>query len=219
MLAAVVATGIPAFAASLNGLTAAPLGAWNVPGGTGAPTVLTWASFTFPNNTNLDGAALDGGGTWIADIGTWRVQANEARVNKTSLANISVDVGTNSASVSATLTFGPSARAGVMALDNGGVAFYALYSKTGGGTIQLYKYSGGQVLRASTSGIGTPASAAMRLDARTNDLTVSWNGSVVLSYTLTGPEIGAFKSGTNTRFGIIADNDNLTRFDDFHVDT
>lgn len=218
LIAVFLASAVGFSAASLNGIVTAKIGAWTIPGSTGAPTVVTWTGFTGSNNTRLSGANLEGGGSWVADIGTWTIQSNQAATNSVSLANMSVDVGSNSASAWATLTFGATARAGVMALDNGGVAIYALYSKGSGGTIQLYKYSGGQVLLATVTGVGTPTSAVMGLDATTNVMRVSWNGAVVLSYTLTASEVGTFKTGTNHRFGIIADSDSLTRFDNFHVD-
>jgi hypothetical protein len=217
-VAVIVALAVGVSAASLNGVAAAKLGAWNVPGTTSAPTVLAWANFNGTTGTNLNGQALNGGGTWTADIGTWTIQGNAAAAASTALANLVTSAGTNSASVLSTMTFGATARAGVLALDNSANAVYALYSKTAGGTVQLYKYNGGATLLATVTGVGTPTSAVMKLDATTSTLKVSWNGTVVLSYTLSAAEITVFKTGTNLRYGIIADSDSLTRFDDFHVD-
>ena len=219
LIAVFVALSVGVSAATLNGVAAAKIGAWNIPGTTGAPNVLAWANFNGTTGTNLNGQALNGGGTWSADIGTWTIQTNTAAASNTALANLVTSAGTNSASVFVTLTIGASARAGVLALDNTANAVYALYSKGAGGTVQLYKYNGGPTLLATVTGIGTPASAIMKLDATTSTLKVSWNGAVVLSYTLTAAENAVFKTGTNLRYGIIADNDAVTRFDDFHVDS
>ena len=129
-------------------------------------------------------------------------------------------MGTVSAAVeSATTDFGGNPRAGLIGLSNGASFVYAVYDKAAGGTIQLYKYVGGvSTLLASTTGVGPPIIAPIRLDALTNTIKVSWNGVLRLSYTLTAAEITLLKSAGHDRFGIMADGDASTNFDDFHVD-
>ncbi len=220
-LTATVTTGSVAGAAPLGPQTSRTLGAWIIPGGTGAPNVLTWSSFTGPNNTNLAGKALNGGGTWIAQFGTWKLSSkNTANSSNTALSNLTTAVGTVSAAVeSTTLDFGGNPRAGLVALSNGTSFLYAVYTKTAGGTVQLYKYvSGVSTLLASTTGVGLPIVAPMRLDATTNTIRVWWDGTARLSYTLTASEVTLLKSAGHDRFGIIADGDASTNFDDFHVD-
>ncbi len=218
LLALVVALTLAVSAATLNGVVTAKLGSWNVPGTSGAPAVLAWTDFTGTTGTTLNGRALNHGGTWAADIGTWTIQANTAAASNTAIANLVVSAGTNSASVLTTLITGATARAGVLALDNSANALYALYSKGSGGTIQLYKYTTGATLLATATGVGTPTSGIIKLDATTSTIKISWNGTVVLSYALTAAEVATFKTATNLRYGIIADSDSVTRFDDFHVD-
>ena len=194
------------------------LTAFSMVASTGAPNVLTWANFTGANGTNLSGKALNGPGTWIVDTGSWTIQTNAAGSTNVALANMDTNVGTQNASALATLTFGATANAGLVALDNGTTALYTLYSKAGGGTMTLYKYAGGAVALASAAGIGTPASALVKLDAMTSTIKVSFAGAQVLSYTLTAAEVTSLKGAANNRFGMMANSDGTTRFDDFHVD-
>ena len=220
-LTATVAFGSVAGAANLGPQAPQTLGAWIIPGGTGAPNVITWANFTGPNNTNLAATALNGGGTWIAQFGTWKLSSkNTANSSNTTLSNLTTAVGTVSAAVeSTTLDFGGNPRAGLIGLSNGTSFVYAIYTKTAGGTVQLYKYvSGVSTLLASTTGVGLPIVAPMRLDAMTNTIRVWWDGTARLSYTLTASEVTLLKSAGHDRFGIIADGDASTTFDDFHVD-
>jgi hypothetical protein len=217
-LAASAAGLVGASAASLNGANPAKIGGWTYPQTVAAPTVLAWSNFTGTTGTNLSGRALNAGGSWIVDIGTWTIQANTAAASNTAIANMGVGVGTQNASVLATLTIGASANAGVLANDNGSAALYALYSRTAGGTIRLYKYSGGATTLATVTGVGTPTSGTLKLDSTTTTIKVSWNGTQVISYVLTAAEATTFHAAGNNRFGLIADSDSVTRFDDFHVD-
>jgi hypothetical protein len=217
-LAATAAGLVGASAASLNGAATAKLGGWTYPQSISAPTVLTWANFTGTTGTNLGGRALNGPGSWVADVGTWTIQTNQAGSSNAAISNLDVSVGSQNASVLATLTIGASANAGLVANDNGTVALYALYSKAAGGTITLYKYSGGATVLATATGVGTPTSGTLKVDSTTTTIKVSWNGTQIISYALTAAEATTFHSAGNNRFGLIADSDAVTRFDDFHVD-
>ena len=188
-LFATVTCGSVAGAADLGPQAPKTLGAWVIPGGTGAPNVITWANFTGANGTNLNGRPLNGPGNWIVDTGVWTIQTNNTVSTNVAIANVDVNVGTQNAATLATLTIGATANSGLVALDNGTVAVYFLYSKAAGGTIRLYKYSGGPVVLGTVTGVGTPASATMKLDATTTTMRVSFNGVLVLSYTLTAAEI------------------------------
>ena len=213
-----IAGGSVAGAQAIGPQTSKVLSAFSMAASTGAPNVLTWANFAGTTGTNLSGKTLNGGGTWIVDGGTWTIQTNAAGSTNVALANMDTNVGTQNASALATLTFGAAANAGLVALDNGTTALYTLYSKAAGGTMTLYKYAGGAVVLATATGIGTPASALVKLDASTSTIKVSFAGTQVLSYTLTAAEVTALKAAANNRFGLVADSDGTTRFDDFHVD-
>ena len=219
LVAVSVASAVGVSAASLNGIAVASLGSWSVPGGTGAPTVLTWADFTGANNTNLDGHALIGGGTWIAQNGTWRVTSAEARSSNATRSNLVTAVGSPDASVEATLSPGGNPSAGLVAMSDGASFVWAEFTKTSGGTIQLSMYATGTTTQlARVTGVGNPPTSVMRIDATTNTVEVSWNGVVVLTYALAPSEVALFKSAGHDRFGLMADRDTATRFDDFHID-
>lgn len=219
LFAVVVASAVGVSAASLNGITAASIGAWNIPGSTGAPTVVTWSGFTARNNTSLNGAPLDGGGTWIAQFGTWRVKKNEATSSNTGYSNLTTSIGTVNAAAETTINLGGNPSSGLVAMSNGTSFVFAQYEKSSGGRVRLFKYvSGAVTLLGEATGTGGPAVSVMRLDATTNTIKVSWNGAVVVTYTLTATEVALFKSAGHTRFGIFADGDAATTFDDFHID-
>lgn len=220
LVAVFVGSAAGASAATLNGVATANLGAWNLPGTTGAPTVVTWSNFTAPNNTSLGGAALNGGGTWIAQFGTWKVSSNRAGSSNSGFSNLTTSAGTVNAAVEATtIDLGGNPTAGLVAMSDGASFVFAQYEKSSGGRIRLFKYVSGTVTQlAEVTGVGGPAISPMRLDAITNTLKVSWNGAVVLTYSLNAAEIALFKSAGHTRFGIIANGDASTNFDDFHVD-
>jgi len=209
---------ISASAASLNGANPAKIGGWVYPQTIAAPTVLAWTNFTGTTGTNLNGHALNAGGTWTADLGTWTIQTNTAGASNTALANIDLNVGTQNAAAVATLTIGATANSGLVVNDNGTVALYALYSKAAGGTLTLYKYSGGATVLGTATGVGTAATGTLKVDSTTTTIKVSWNGTVLISYPLTPAEVTTFHGATNNRFGLIADGDSVTRFDDFHAD-
>lgn len=215
--AMMIAAGLArADAASLGGLNGRSLDAFSVVGPTGAPTVLTWENFTGANGTNLSGTALDGGGSWSVDAGTWTIGTNRARVTNTAAANMWVATGNANVTAVVTLTIGASAQAGLSVRGDASRRIYAIYTKASGGTVELYKISGGSTLLGSATGVGTPASAVMHLDATTDTIRVRFAGTEVVSYTLTGGEVGQF-AGLD-RVGLYASNDTVTRWDDFHVD-
>ncbi len=220
LLAVFAASVVGVSAASLNGIAAASLGAWTVPGGTGAPTVLTWTDFTGANNTNLAGGTLNGGGTWIAQNGTWRSFSNQARSSNRARSNLTTHAGTTYASVEAQLHPGGNPSSGLVAMSDGNSYVWAELTKSSGGRIRLYEYVGGTATQlAEITGVGLPAYALMRLDASTDTIKVSWNSAVVLTYALTGSEIARFRSTGHDRFGLMANSDPATDFDDFHLDT
>jgi hypothetical protein len=209
-----------AHAASI-GLASRKLAAYTVSGAPTVPTVYAWTNFTAANNTDLNGLALPSGQNWTVHIGTWRINANQAATTaSTALSNASVSVGTTSAAVQANLTFGATARrAGLTFLDDGTNGMYVVVSNQNGGQIQMYKYQGGATLLATATGIGTPASATLRVEAFTNTINVYFGGTLVLTYTLTPAEATLFKGAAHVRFGIIADSDTNTTFDDYRVES
>lgn len=222
VLLVVAALAVPAQVAakSLGSVTSTSLGAWVLAGGTTVPTVVAWTPFTGANGTSLPGQTLNGTGTWASDSGTWTISSNRAGTTSAGLGNLDIHAGTQNATVVVTLIIGASANAGVVALrNNSNVALFATYSLASGGTIQLNKFNGSTSNLSTVTGVGTPSTAEFKLDATTNTIKISFNGTQVMSYALSAGDITALKAAANDRFGIFADNDAVTRFDDFHVDT
>ena len=107
-LCVTVAGGSVAGAQPIGPQTSKVLSSFSMAASTGAPNILTWANFTGTNGTNLSGKALNGGGTWIAQFGTWKLSSkNTANSSNTTLSNLTTAVGTVSAAVESMGTFCP----------------------------------------------------------------------------------------------------------------
>lgn len=221
VVVALAAGSAVAAAASLP-TTRAMLFASDLVGSTGAPTVLAWSNFTGASGTNLSGKALNAGGAWTVHLGTFVIDTlNRGRATPaTAYANMSVNAGVVAASVEVVLTFTTTARrAGVTFNDDGSNGMFAEFSDLNGGQALLFKADTTGITQiGSALGLGAPASVTLRVDATTTTTKVFVNGVQKIAYTLTALESTTFRSAANTRFGLIADNDAGTRFDDFHVD-
>jgi hypothetical protein len=220
-LSVILASSLLVAHAASIGLAAKRLGSFAIANAPTAPTVYAWTAFTAANNTDLNGLALPSGQTWTVHIGTWRINTNQAATTvSTALSNASVAVGTVNAAVQITMIFGATARrAGVTFLDDGTNGMYVVYSNQNGGQLQMYKYQGGATLLATTTNVGTPASATLRVETFTNTINVYFAGTLVMTYTLTAAEATLFKAAAHDRFGIIADSDTNTKFDDYRVES
>jgi hypothetical protein len=122
------------------------------------------------------------------------------------------------AAVEATLSFPVTARrAGLTFDDDGTNGMYVVYTDVNGGSLFLYKAAGAITQIASVTGVGVVATADLRVETFDPTVKVYLNGTLWLAYTLTAAERTTFKAAANTRFGLIADADANTRFDDFRV--
>jgi hypothetical protein len=216
----VVTTGLVVASAARIPLASANLAEYTINGGTGAPVVYTWSNFTGATNTNLNGAALNGGGTWTVHVGTWVLDnANRGKASaSTALANMSTNVGQVNAAVEAVLTFPVTARrAGLTFNDDSNNGMFVVYTDTAGGSLLLYKAAGAITQIAAVTGVGVVATADLRVEAFDPTVKVYLNGTLWITYTLTAAERTTFKAAGNTRYGLIADSDANTRFDDFRV--
>jgi hypothetical protein len=211
----VLATGITASAASLGGLTSRSLGAWVLAGGTGAPTVGVWDPFTRPNGTNLNGQATGGSGAaWQVVSGTWTTTGNAGRLSSTTAdAAIVADCGASEATVVATLTLGSPTYSAGLTLLRGPVGFISVdYSSAGGGTIEISRtFFGNRSVLASITGVGRTSPVTLSASYTGGTITVQLNGVSRLSHTLS-PTLEWFY-GSNTEFGLYADGDTQTTFD------
>ncbi len=203
----------------------------NIAGLSGAPTVYSWDDFNRVLNL-LPGTPSPGGLVWKPQIGTWLLNGSTARTStRNKDANVLMDLATVDASMVVTITPGNgSARPGVTFNDDGTNNMLLLYSASGGGTLTLSTYFGpNRVFLASTSGVGNPTSSfELRVTSNGPTITVFVNGTLRITQTLTGTDLCKFKdigSGCtpdgrpNVGFGIWADNDTSSTFDDFRVES
>lgn len=220
-----------AAAASVGGLTSTALGAWSNVAATGAPTVVAWENFDGTNGTNLNGTTTDGGSRTLSRVGgTWTISSNRA-VSTSADSYLLLNGSSASRAVEVTIH-----RNGATSFDGGPIVsgnsgastlLSADWMSSSNGSIELWKKVGGSwTLLSSVSnlypgGIGTaPSSVTVRIDAISSSLvTVSLDGVVRISYTLTASEQTTFKNASQTFAGIISYNTNQLTFDNFHVDS
>lgn len=219
-----------AFAASL-GVTPAALTAANIAGGSGAPTVYSWDNFNRVI-TPLQGTSMPSGAFWKSQIGTWTANGTTARATTLNTdTNTLTDAPSSDASMVVTITPKGVARPGVTFNDDStNNDMLLLYNSAGGGTLTLYTYFGPtRVFLASGGGvgpIGTPFE--LRVTSKGADITVSVNGVQKIAVTLTGTNLckakdlgpGCIPDGVaNNGFGLWADNDTSSTFDDFRLES
>jgi hypothetical protein len=214
----VAETAAPTAQAVFSGLTSNP-DSWTLASDFDAPvstpTTLASDTFTGSNGTALDSRSLDVGGTWVG-YRTWLISSNRAVVNPAaSIGNLDVDVGTPTAAVQATLFFGASAEAGLIMHDVGPNALYVEYTKASGGTIILYEYP--STVLGTATGVGTPASATLRVESLSNVIRVLFAGVRKISYSLNSTQITTYKTPALQKYGLWADNDSTTTFDSFSI--
>lgn len=219
-----------AFAANLF-VSGEQITAQNLDGTSGAPTVYSWDNFDRVLNL-LPGSVSPGGLVWKPQIGTWVLDGATARTTTSNKdANVLMDLATVDASLVVTLNpIGTNARPGITVNDDGSNNMLLLYSSAGGGTLTLSTYFGPtRVFLASTSGVGAPGSSVeVRVTSNGPTITVFVNGTLRITQTLTGANLCKFKdigpgcvpsNGANVGFGIWADTDTVSTFDNFRVES
>ncbi len=218
-----------ASAASVGGVAPDQLASFSLVSTSGAPTVLTWENFDGPNGTLISGTNPDWGpGIWRSLGGTWRIRGNQADTTSSSLGSINVhNPGLVDAAVEITLDrFGSTTfDAGLLFNDNNYSVLILRYQSTANGTLALYSWNGGYSLLSSVTnlypgGIGT-APATVTLRARTSGAQIDafLDGALQFSYTLSTAEQTIYKSSNHDGYGMWAEFDTTTKFDNFHVDT
>lgn len=221
MVAAVLlGASVPAAAATFA-VASGDVAAFVLNASPGTPTVQRWTPFTFPNGTNLNGAALNPSGTWTVDAGTWTVNTNRAAVTSTANARIRTTAPSPNAAVETVLTFPVTTRRAGVLLNGSGANYLAVEWRNvpgPAGQIRLRRFAPTASTLASVS-VGLPASATLRVESYSATINVYIDGTLVLSHTLSAANQTIFKAAGATRFGLYASSDANTRFDDFHVDT
>lgn len=233
-LTAVAVVGALAAMAARDGLAAqlpidaSALTAATVVGTAGVPTVFAWDNFD--RATVLNSQPSPNGTIWKNQIGTWQTNGATARTTTNNRdANIVMDLTTVDVSMVVTVTpLGPNPRPGVTFNDDGNDNMLLLYSDTAGGTLTLFTYFGPtRVSIASATGIG-PAGTPFELRVTTNgpNITVFVNGSLRIGVVLAGANLclakdtGCAGDGQpNVGYGIWADRDTTSVFDDFRLES
>ena len=217
-----------AFAASL-GVSTEEVTVNDVISSSGAPTVYAWDDFERTVNP-LQGTAAPSTNLWRNGVGSWLTNGTVARANTNSAdANTLINAPTVDASMVVTITpIGGNPSPGVTFNDDGTDDMLLLYTKAGGGTLTLSTYFGPtRVFLAAATGIG-PVGTAFELRVTSNGptITIFVNGSLVMSQTLAGANLCKFKDigcppngGANVGFGLWADKDTASTFDDFRIES
>ena len=232
LLAAFAIGGVTAAsAASLGGVTTAALTATTMTATSVAPTVVAWENFNSTTGTNINGTTTDGGSkTWTAIKGTWKIAGNRAQATTTTDALLAVNLGLANGAIEATVYHGSAtswdAGFAVNANATGTQFLTTEWTSNGSGSLELWSFNAGtwtQLAQATNlypGGLATaPASIVLRLSAVGANLTASINGVPTVSATLSAANQTIYKNATHTYFGLYVYFDQLSTFDDAHVDT
>lgn len=231
VLAALAAITLPglgsARAATLGGIGASELTAWELASTTGAPTVLAWEDFDGPTGTSISGTAPDWGpGLWRSLGGVWRIDADRAGVDRVPLGSINVHVDdVFDAAVEVTLHRNGSSSwdAGVLLNDNDYSVLVVRWQSAQRGSLELSSWNGGFTrlarVRRLYRTVPAPEQVTLRVEAVGDRVAAYLDGTLVLSHTLSGQDVNLFKNPAHDGWGLWAEQDDTTTFDDFHVDS
>jgi hypothetical protein len=217
LAALVLGTAAASSAASLGGLTSQRLSAWVLPGGTGAPTVAAFDSFTRPGNTDLDGQATGGGGpAWQVVAGTWVTIGGAGRADSnTADAAVVTDCGVSEATSVVRLALLNGRFSAGLTLLQGSAGYLAVdYSSDDG--MQLVRVLPGDRSVLTTASAARISPTTLSATYASGVVTVHLNGGLVLTHQLSDTDRALL--GSNTGVGLYADADKQTRFDDFRCE-
>ncbi len=222
--ASVLAIGV-ASAASLGGISPASLEAWNQAGTPPTPTILTCDNFALPAAT---GAALAnrpvqlpakcGAGIWSVHRGTWTIAAGVLDPAGGG-ATATISAGQTNVSAEATVVSanGNNRLAGVAINHTGATRVYLAGVLVGPGTARLLLVNGGTVTTIASSAVTITASTVVRITRNGTAVTVSVNGVLAVSHTLTAGQVTTLSGGT--RVGLHYNQGNQIRFSNIVVTT
>ena len=206
----------PVASTTLNGNTGTAV--------SGAPTVYASDNFTGTTGSTLNGRILTlGGGTWSVAAGTWTINAtNEAQITGVALGRAITVTGRPNARIIATVfDGGTNARTSgvVLRSSNNALTFLSAYTQSGSSNrLHIARRQGGtSTILVTVSGIifTNPATFAVELNGA--NIIVSYNGTVVINYTLTAADQTTF--GSLGGHGLLNDNAGTIRYDNFRVES
>ncbi|MGH8946363.1 MAG: hypothetical protein ACRDVL_09445 [Acidimicrobiia bacterium] len=215
------ALAMTASATSLGGIDVADLFAWSAAVTVPIPDDIAADDFTCSGN--LHGQPDDLGNVWADHGGDWQcLGSGEVRARqRLTLGHATVDLGvSDQVKVSAVLTSistqpnrsGP----GVSFLSDGISHMYAIYQRDQGRLILGKREIAIDTAMAAVT-IADRATSEIRVEVDQPEIRVLVDGVNVISHTMTATEMILF--GSNTRFGLEADNDNQSRFDWFRAES
>ena len=215
--AGVLAIGV-ANAASLGGLTPKTLDAWSQSGGSGAPTVLTCDNFSLAAATGsaLAGRPVQlpakcGSGTWAVNNGSWSISSGQLNPGGGG-ATATISAGQTDVSAEATvLNANSGSRVAGVAVDHtGSTRIYLAGVLVGPSTAELRLVNGGTVTTLASSAATIIATTVVRITRNGTAVTVSVNGVLAISYTLSAAQETTLSGGT--RVGLYYDTGSAIRF-------
>lgn len=199
--------------------------AWNQSGSSGAPTVLTCDTFSLAAAT---GSALAnrpvqlpskcGSGTWTSNLGTWTITSGQLR-GTTANATATINAGQTNVSAQATVlnANGSSRIAGVAINHTGSTRIYLAGVLSGPSTAQLRLVNGSTVTTVASAAVTIGATAVVRITRNGSTVTVSVNGTLAITHTLTSAQITTLSGGT--RVGLYWNSGSTIRFTDILATT
>ncbi len=222
--ASALAIGV-AHASILGGLTPQTLEAWDQSGTPPTPTVLTCDNFSLAAAT---GSALAsrpvqlpakcGSGTWTSHLGTWTISFGRLSAT-TADATASINAGSTNVSAEATIlnANGSSRIAGVAINHTGFTRIYLVGALSGPSTAQLRLVNGSTITTLASATVTIDSSAVVRITRSGTTVTVSVNGVLALTQTLTSGQVTTLSGGT--RVGLYWNSGSTIRFTDIVATT
>lgn len=224
VVALLATVAVAAAATSLGGIRGADLFVSSSAASIPVPTAIADDSFSDCSG-NLDGHVDSVGNTWTEHVGTFQCLGSDvvrAR-QEVSLAHASVDSGTSDDIIVTTSLTSVSSRRnrsgpGLSFLSDGYSFMYAIYERDQGRvTLGKSTLIGTTVLASSP--ISDVETAVLTVVIDQPGLMVLVNGSAVIAYDLTDLlRVDQDALLTNTRHGLVADDDNQSYFDTFRIE-
>jgi hypothetical protein len=158
--------------------------------------------------------------TWAVTSGSWSISSGSAQPPPGGTCAAIYDSGNANVLVAVTLTRQASSDAGLIVRSNASGTTYLLaeFGNTGSGSATLSRVvSGTSTTLARASKVGTLGVVPLSVEATGSKVVVRYNGTAVITYTLTAAETSTFGALTST--GIWVTRGAGESFDDFYVAT
>ena len=213
-----------AHATGVGVLGSRSLGSFNNVGSASAPAIITCDDFSRAASTGtalnlrpVQTPAICGSTTaWATNLGTWSISSGQLAATTTN-ATATVNAGLTDVSAEATVVGanGTSRIAGVAINHTGGTRIYLAAALSGPGTAQLLLVNGNTVSTLTSATATITATTVVRITRVGAAVTVSVNGALVISFTLSAGNVTTLSGGTRT--GLYWNSGTTIRFTNFLV--